>query len=96
MLQWIAAAAAQELKLAYGFLRTIEHRIQMVNDEQTHVLPTEPAAFANLARFSGFADAAVFEVRLRATFEIVQGHYAALFEDAGQLGTLSARHTLGC
>jgi glutamate-ammonia-ligase adenylyltransferase len=40
-----------------------------------------------LARFSGFDSAAAFEARLRATFECVQGHYAALFENAGELGT---------
>ena len=37
--QWITPLAAAELKSAYRFLRTIEHRVQMVNDEQTHALP---------------------------------------------------------
>ena len=85
--QWIAPVAAAELKDAYRFLREIEHRVQMVNDEQTHVLPSQPEAFANLGRFAGFADAAAFEAKLRATFECVQGHYAALFEDASQLAS---------
>lgn len=85
--KWISAEAAQELSEAYRYLRTIEHRIQMVADEQTHTLPEDGAAFARLARFSGFADAAGFEAKLRATFELVQGHYAALFKDAEDLGT---------
>ncbi|MGH6908117.1 MAG: bifunctional [glutamine synthetase] adenylyltransferase/[glutamine synthetase]-adenylyl-L-tyrosine phosphorylase, partial [Aestuariivirga sp.] len=85
--QWIAPEAARELKDAYRFLRTIEHRLQMVNDEQTHTLPSEAHAFESLARFAGFASSAAFEAKLRATFECVQGHYAALFEDAAQLGT---------
>src|SRR5687768_15200406 len=59
--QWIGGAAAAELKEAYRFLRTIEHRLQMVNDEQTHTLPDDPAAFESLARFSGFASGAAFE-----------------------------------
>ena len=85
--QWIAPQVAMELKEAYRFLRMVEHRVQMVNDEQTHTLPDEPVAFENLARFSGFASGAAFETRLRATFECVQGHYSALFEDAVELGT---------
>src|SRR5437868_8812259 len=85
--KWITPEAVRELSDAYRFLRTIEHRIQMVADEQTHTLPEDEAAFASLARFSGFADAASFEAKLRATFELVQGHYAALFKDAEDLGT---------
>ncbi|HTN97803.1 MAG TPA: bifunctional [glutamine synthetase] adenylyltransferase/[glutamine synthetase]-adenylyl-L-tyrosine phosphorylase [Nordella sp.] len=85
--KWITPEAVRELSDAYRFLRTIEHRIQMVADEQTHTLPEEEAAFASLARFSGFADASTFEAKLRATFELVQGHYAALFKDAEDLGT---------
>ncbi|MGQ0486015.1 MAG: bifunctional [glutamine synthetase] adenylyltransferase/[glutamine synthetase]-adenylyl-L-tyrosine phosphorylase [Hyphomicrobiales bacterium] len=85
--QWISPPAAAELQDAYRFLRTVEHRVQMVNDEQTHSLPDDPEAFESLARFSGFESSATFETRLRATFECVQGHYAALFEDAAALGT---------
>ncbi|MFT3989756.1 bifunctional [glutamine synthetase] adenylyltransferase/[glutamine synthetase]-adenylyl-L-tyrosine phosphorylase [Aestuariivirga sp.] len=85
--KWIAPETAAEMKEAYRFLRMVEHRIQMVNDEQSHILPTDPAAFENLARFSGFADGAAFAEKLRMTFECVQGHYARLFEDAGDLGT---------
>ncbi len=85
--QWITPAAADELKSAYRFLRTVEHRIQMVADEQTHTLPSDPVAFARLARFSSFASADDFAAALRRTFETVQGHYARLFEDASELGT---------
>jgi len=85
--KWIAPETATEMKEAYRFLRMVEHRIQMVNDEQSHVLPTDLAAFENLARFAGFDNGAAFAEKLRATFECVQGHYAKLFEDAGDLGT---------
>lgn len=85
--QWIAPETAQELKDAYRFLRTIEHRLQMINDEQTHVLPSDLVAFESVARFAGFASPAAFEQKLRVTFECVQHHYAALFEDAPELGT---------
>ncbi len=85
--QWITPEAAADLKKAYRYLRTIEHRIQMVNDEQTHMLPAGDADFARLAAFSGYTGAAAFEADLRRTFECVQGHYAALFENAKDLGT---------
>ena len=83
---WITRDTASDLKAAYRFLRTIEHRIQMVNDEQTHVLPMDEVAFAGLARFSGYASPGIFGQKLRQTFELVQGHYAALFENATELG----------
>jgi glutamate-ammonia-ligase adenylyltransferase len=83
--RWITEAAAAELREAYLFLRRIEHRLQMVADEQTQELPDQAAALARLARFSGFADPAIFAATLRSTFETVQRHYAALFEEAGGL-----------
>ena len=85
--QWITPATADSLKTAYRFMRTIEHRIQMVNDEQAHTLPQDKEAFESLARFSGFASSQEFANELRRTFEVVQGHYSALFESAGELGT---------
>ena len=85
--KWISQGAADELKAAYRFMRGIEHRIQMVNDEQTHVLPQDEQAFESLALLSGFASPKDFEAKLRQTFELVQSHYSALFESAGELGT---------
>jgi glutamate-ammonia-ligase adenylyltransferase len=85
--QWITPATAESLKAAYRFMRTIEHRIQMVNDEQTHTLPQDEEAFESLARLSGFTSSKDFSDELRRTFELVQGHYSALFETAGELGT---------
>ena len=85
--QWITPAAAEELKSAYRFLRAIEHRVQMVNDEQTHALPAEDAAFASFSRFCGYATVEAFDAEVRRTLECVQGHYARLFEQAEELGT---------
>ena len=85
--QWITPAAADELKSAYRFLRCLEHRVQMVNDEQTHALPAEDKAFASFAAFAGYATIESFEADVRRTLETVQGHYARLFEQAEELGT---------
>ena len=44
---------AEALAEAYRVLRTIEHRVQMVDDAQTHLLPGDPAALDNVARLHG-------------------------------------------
>jgi [glutamine synthetase] adenylyltransferase / [glutamine synthetase]-adenylyl-L-tyrosine phosphorylase len=83
--KWIAPQTAKELQDAYRFLRMLEHRVQMIDDQQSHIVPAKPEAFESYARFCGFENGATISVKLRATLETVQHHYAALFEDAGNL-----------
>ena len=80
-LDWISGEALRELAEAYRFLRHVEHRLQMVNDEQTHTLPDSPEKLAALARFSGFADFDSFSAELTRHMRNVERHYAELFED---------------
>jgi glutamate-ammonia-ligase adenylyltransferase len=47
---------AGELAETYRLLRTIEHRVQMVDDAQTHLLPSEAAALDNVAQLHGLED----------------------------------------
>lgn len=54
------AASADALCAAYVFLRTLEHRLQMIHDEQTQTLPKTPAGLSHLATFMGCADVAAF------------------------------------
>jgi len=82
---WIHASAATELAHAYRFLRTLEHRIQMVADEQTQRLASEPETLLHFARFCGYAGLAAFGKALTAQLAKVQFHYARLFEDAPEL-----------
>jgi glutamate-ammonia-ligase adenylyltransferase len=77
--------AAADLADAYVFLRTTEHRLQMVADRQTHRLPEAPGELARIASFMGYADTASFADVLTAHQRRVQGHYAKLFEAAPQL-----------
>jgi glutamate-ammonia-ligase adenylyltransferase len=77
---WIMPDACAELGAAYRFLRTVEHRLQMVADEQTHTLPTERAALEGFARFMGFAGRDDFAGVLLPHLRNVQRHYANLFE----------------
>ena len=77
---WITIEARDELTAAYEFLRRVEHRLQMVADEQTHSLPTEAEAVERFARFFGYDDRASFAKDLLAHLNCVQNHYSRLFE----------------
>jgi glutamate-ammonia-ligase adenylyltransferase len=77
---WITFAARDELTAAYIFLRRVEHRLQMVLDEQTHSLPDEVEAVERFARFFGYDGRAAFAKDLLRHLNIVQGHYEKLFE----------------
>jgi len=46
---------AVKLAEAYGFLRQVEHRIQYLDDQQTHLLPTNDADLAWIAQSLGLA-----------------------------------------
>lgn len=84
--QWIAAETAEEMKEAYRFLRTLEHRLQMIDDEQTHSLPATDTELDHVACFMGFAAQAEFAEALTRRLECVRDHYAKLFETAPPLG----------
>jgi glutamate-ammonia-ligase adenylyltransferase len=81
---WIDAAVRDDMKAAYCFLRTVEHRLQMINDEQTQTLPIERGALDRFARFLGYASRDAFAKVLLGHLDNVQRHYARLFEtDSG-------------
>src|SRR5579863_1180771 len=77
---WITFEARDQLASAYEFLRRVEHRLQMVADEQTHTLPEEREAVEKFARFFGYENRDAFASELLRHLTIVQGHYAKLFE----------------
>ena len=79
---WIDAAARDELTAAYDFLRRVEHRLQMMNDEQTHTLPSDAATLDVFARFLGFAGRDDFAAALVLHLRNVERHYVHLFERA--------------
>ena len=79
---WIDAAAAEDLARAYRLLRMVEHRLQMVDDEQTQRLPADENGLHRLALFAGFPDRAAFETALVTELRTVEAHYARLFEHA--------------
>lgn len=72
---YVAAADASALSLAYAFLRTVEHRLQLVEEAQVHTVPANPAAADQLARVIGFRAGRSGEARQR--FAQVLGRHQA-------------------
>ena len=87
--KWISADAVDDLSLAYAFLRRVEHRLQMVADEQTQRLPFEREALTRFAKFCGYARLDGFVTDLTHHMTQVERHYAQLFEDAPELSVAS-------
>ncbi len=71
---------------SYRFLRRLEHRLQMVADEQTHTLPANRPGLDHIATFTGFDDPQAFDTAVLTTLERVQEIYGHLFEAAPDLG----------
>ncbi len=87
---WITRQTADEMAKAYGFLRCIEHRLQMLDDEQTHSLPLRPEKLELVARFSGYENSDALAKAVRKRLETVETHYASLFEDVPELSRSGA------
>jgi glutamate-ammonia-ligase adenylyltransferase len=83
----ITSEDAAVIRAAYPLLRTIEHRLQMVDDRQTHSLPAGEEALDNAARLHGLADGAALLDLLRPHVEAVGALYDTL--DAGEERRLS-------
>ncbi|MEO5867206.1 MAG: glutamine-synthetase adenylyltransferase, partial [Sphingomonas sp.] len=74
---WIAAEDATALTQAYTLLRTIEHRVQMVEDRQTHHLPIGEA-LDSVARLHGMANGAALLESLRPSVDATGTIYDSL------------------
>ena len=86
-LGWINAKTRDVLIEKYVFLRNVEHRIQMLEDEQTHILPEDDQGFASVAYMMGYQDIKQFTHDFRNALTTVEHHYAALFEQEKELGS---------
>tara|TARA_R110002110_G_scaffold2756_1_gene13306 strand:- start:50941 stop:53946 length:3006 start_codon:yes stop_codon:yes gene_type:complete len=82
----VTPAVAQDMIDAYRYLRRLEHRLQMVDDQQTHSLPDTVEGLEGVAAFMGYADREGFETELMHTLRTVEHHYAELFEESDSLG----------
>ncbi|MGR3722277.1 bifunctional [glutamine synthetase] adenylyltransferase/[glutamine synthetase]-adenylyl-L-tyrosine phosphorylase [Abyssibius alkaniclasticus] len=69
---WIDPETASALDAAYIAHRTLEHRLQMLDDAQTHIIPEPAEKRARLAAFCGASDQAAFEAEVLARLQRVQ------------------------
>jgi glutamate-ammonia-ligase adenylyltransferase len=83
----VSAAAEADLRSAYDRLRGLEHRVQMINDEQTHVLPEAGPERRRVAALAGFCDLKAFDRSVEATLRRVNGRYGELFAEAEPLSS---------
>lgn len=74
----------QELDQAYLFLRTTENRLQQYADQQTHLLPADPAGQERLARAMQFENWRAFYAHLQGLMQLVHGHFQGLLEPRGE------------
>jgi glutamate-ammonia-ligase adenylyltransferase len=88
----VAADAGADLCVSYDFLRGVEHRIQMLNDEQTHKLPNAADRREAVRELCGYADAGSFEHDVASVRQRVHGIYSDLFATeeriSGEAGNL--------
>jgi len=81
------APTAQALAEAYVFLREVEHRIQYLDDQQTHLLPTQDADLNWIALTLGFGDSSDFLAQLDLHRERVAQEFDRLLGQAPQTGS---------
>jgi [glutamine synthetase] adenylyltransferase / [glutamine synthetase]-adenylyl-L-tyrosine phosphorylase len=81
---------AEALAQAYVFLRQVEHRIQYLDDQQTHVLPHQDGDLDWIAHSLGFAASGPFLTQLDMHREVVAHEFDQL------LGAASAQDCKGC
>lgn len=74
---------ARVLGESYDRLRQVEHRLQMVADQQTHMLPLDPAALDAVARLDGLEDGRALIAELETITEAVGSRYDRLIAQHG-------------
>lgn len=82
---WVRGDVADTLSADYRAHRAVEHRLQMVNDAQTHTMPTTPEGITRIAHFMGQGDVAAFRTELTERLNRVHGLTEGFFApDRGQ------------
>jgi glutamate-ammonia-ligase adenylyltransferase len=83
----VSRQAVEELTEAYAQLRAVEHRIQMLADEQTHRLPESDAERKRVAALYGYDRVRSFDAVIERTLKTVNRRYGELFPDEESLSS---------
>ncbi len=79
----LAPDVVDRLRESYRFLRNLEHRVQYLDDAQTHVLPASAEDRAIIAGMMGLADEAALMAAFTECSQWVASQFDAIFEDRG-------------
>jgi [glutamine synthetase] adenylyltransferase / [glutamine synthetase]-adenylyl-L-tyrosine phosphorylase len=79
-LEMLDQATVETLRNAYVFLRAVEHRLQIVDERQTHTLPTNPDDQFLIARSLGFESVEAFDQKLGEQTEAVRQIFRQLLQ----------------
>ncbi|SEN55762.1 glutamate-ammonia-ligase adenylyltransferase [Duganella sp. CF517] len=77
----LSHAIVYQLLASYTFLRNLEHRLQYLDDAQTHTLPANEADQLLVARMMGLPDGATLLTQLEAHRQFVAGQFDEMFSD---------------
>ncbi len=77
----LAPEVVERLLDSYQFLRNLEHRIQYLDDAQTHVLPPSEEDRQRIATMMGYADVAALKHAYETCSQWVAAQFDAMFED---------------
>lgn len=83
----ITSKEYNNLREAYIFFRRIEHYLQLMNDRQTHTIPSEPLTHFKLALFLDFKSSGQFNVKLNKHKKAVINFYNSIFGTEKSLTT---------
>ena len=81
----IDADSAATLLESYRFLRCVEHRIQMIADEQTQTLPVDDISRAAIAALSGFSSVEELDTKIVETLQSVHAAFSRQFSQEDSL-----------
>ena len=78
----LPASVVEELTQVYVFLRNLEHRLQYLDDQQTHSLPAATEDQQRIAHSMGYTDYDTFASTLSQHRNTVARHFDAIFTTA--------------
>ncbi len=82
----LSHAIVYQLLASYTFLRNLEHRLQYIDDAQTHTLPANDADRLLVAQMMGLPDVATLLTQLEAHRQFVAGQFDEMFSDKSNGG----------
>ena len=91
----LGESAVADLSAAYVFLRRLEHRLQYLDDQQTHQLPASDTDRRLVAESMEFADWSAFSAALDAHRMVVTNHFEGVFAAAAEQPNAAAPIWLG-